>query len=349
MTNLELRIARHHRVKNFSILNSQFSILLCIIGLLFCCSAAAETPGFNFQPGDKYLLTSVTEEKITRTVDSNERIRNRTTRFECDFDVEEVDEDGQAWAKYTYRRTGKKITGPDINLDFDTNTKSRKVDLQTLPMLLVIGEGLYIRISPQGRVAQINGLQAALSNVNSNIPRMSDRDKLTITNIIDEMLSESTIKRTLEEQLAVFPDSNHNSQWSRTIEVPSKKIEQKWSYRIKSSKDDIIIVDVNLESTPSADTDEVTRGDVKYRRQTSGWGQGRIEIDLNAVETHPIIKSVITQDLTDELKISSQGPLLRVPKIAEPVQTHIESTFLMTRREPPAKTGEPNQPLDTNH
>ena len=172
------------------------------------------------------------------------------------------------------------------------------------------------------------------------------------------MLSESAIKQTLEEQLAVFPDSNCNSQWIRTIEIPSKKIEQKWSYRINNSKDGIIIVDVNLESTSSADTDEVMRGGVKYRRQTSGRGQGRIEIDLNAPaavlrqqdagETHPIIKSVITQDLTDELKVSSKGPLLRVPKIAEPIQAHIESTYLMTWREPPVKTVEPNLPLDIN-
>ena len=86
------------------------------------------------------------------------------------------------------------------------------------------------------------------------------------------------------------------------------------------------------------------RGGITYRRQTWGSGQGRIEIDLSATGTQPVIKSVIKQDLTDELKGSSQGLLLRIPKIAEPIQTHIESTFLMTRREPPAKTKEPNEP-----
>jgi hypothetical protein len=292
--------------------------------------------------------------------DANEQVINQTTRLECDFDIDEVDENGFAWVKYTYRRTGQKIKGPNIDVDFDSNIETKKIHLQTLPMLLVIGEGLYIRISPQGRVDKINGLQAVGSNVKSNIPRTTDRDKLTIINAIDEMLSESTNKRTLEEQLAVFPDSsrlgveprqgaNHNPEWSRTVEVPAKKTVQKWSYRLKNSKDGITIVDVNLDITPSADTQEVVRGGIKYRYQTSGQGQGQIEINLSATGPRPIVKSVITQDLTEEMKVSSQGPVLRVPQIAEPVQTHILLTFLMTRREPPAKTGEPNQPTDTNH
>jgi hypothetical protein len=292
--------------------------------------------------------------------DANEQVINLTTRSECDFDIDEVDENGFAWVKYTYRRTSQKIKGPNIDVDFDSNIETKKIHLQALPMLLVIGEGLYIRISPQGRVDKINGLQAVLSNVNSNVPRTTDRDKLTITNAIDEMLSESSIKRTLEEQLAVFPDpsrlgveprqgANHNPEWSRTVEVPAKKTVQKWSYRLKSSKDGITIVDVNLDITPSADTQEVVRGGIKYRRQTSGQGQGQIEINLNATGPRPIVKSVITQDLTEEMKVSSQGPMLRVPRSVEPAQTHILSTFLMTRREPPVKTGEPNQPTDTNH
>jgi hypothetical protein len=345
MQKLKCKIAEKEQ---FNFVFFHILIFCFLIFTFFCRSAAAEIPSFNFQPGDKYLLTLVTEAKIKRTFDSNEHVLNRTTRFECDFDIEEIDEDGHAWAKYTYRRTGQKVTGPDIDLDFDSNGESRKVDLQTLPMLLVIGEGLYIKISQQGRVDKINGLQAVLSNVKSNIPRVSDRDKLTINNIIDEMLSESAIKQTLEEQLAVFPDSNHNSQWTRYVKIPSKKIEQKWSYRIKNSKDGIIIVDVNLESTSSSNTDEIVRGGVKYRRHSSGQGQGRIEIDLNAAGTRPIVKSVITQDLTDDLKVSSQSHLLRIPKIAEPIQTHIESTFSMIRREPTAKILEPNQPDDIN-
>ncbi|MGA2093161.1 MAG: DUF6263 family protein [Sedimentisphaerales bacterium] len=370
MTNLELRIreeSKKQKAKSKNAEKEQFNFVFfhiftfCfLIFTFFCRSAAAETPGFNFKPGDKYLLTSVTEEKITRNIDANQQVINRTIRFGCDFDIEEVDENGVAWGKYTYRRTGQKITGPDIDVDFDSNTPTKTISRQSLPMLLVIKERLYIRISPQGRVDKINGLQAVLSNVNSNVPRMSDRDKLTITNAIDEMLSESSIKRTLEEQLAVFPDpsrlgveprqgANHNPEWSRTVEVPAKKTVQKWSYRLKSSKDGITIVDVNLDITPSADTQEVVRGGIKYRYQASGQGQGQIEINLNATGPRPIVKSVITQDLTEELKVSSQGPLLRVPKIVEPVQTHIVSTLLMTRRESQAKTGELNQPVDTNH
>jgi hypothetical protein len=277
MKNLELRIIRRHRAEDFPILNSLLnyrdSILSCIISLLlFCHSAAAETTGFNFKPGDKYLLLSLKEEKTSRTVDANQMVFNQTTKFECDFDVDEVDENGFAWVKYTYRRTGQQIKGPDIDVDFDSNTQSKSIHLQELPLLLVIGEGLYIRISPQGRVNKINGLQAVLSNVKSNVPRMSEREKLMITDTIDEMLSESAIKRTLEEQLAVFPDASRNSEWSRTVEVPAKKTVQKWSYRLKNSKDGITIVDVNLDITSSANADEVVRGGVKYKRQTSGSG-----------------------------------------------------------------------------
>jgi hypothetical protein len=349
MTNLELRIVKQCRVKDFSIPNFQFSILPFIIALLlFYRSATAETLGFNFKPGDKYFLSSVIEEKVTKTIDPNEQVVNRTTRFESDFDIDEVDENGLVWAKYTYRRTALKWKGPDIDIDFDSTVENKKLYTVTLPLILVVGEGLYIKIKPQGRVLQINGLQAVVSDVKSNIPKITDRDRLSVINSIDEMLSESTIKRTLEEQLAVFPDSNQNPEWTRTAEVPSTKIVQKWDYQLKNVKDGIAEVDVDLDITPSANIEEVVRGGVKYRRQTLGQGRGQIEIDLNATDARPIIKSVITQDLMEELKGLYQGPVLRVPQITEPIQAHIVTTFLMTRREPPAKNSEPNQPMNAN-
>lgn len=315
----------------------------------FCSSAAADNLGFKFQPGDKYLLSSVTEEKITMTADDKEQVLNRTTRIDCDLDVEEVNDNGFAWAKYTFRRTWLKIKGPDIEVDFDSTGENKKIYSKAMPLLLVINEGFYIRISPTGKVVQLNGMQEVISNVKSNIPRTRGRDISPIINDINEMLSESSIRQKLEEQLAVFPDSSRGNEWTRTAEVNSKKIMQTWDYRLKKGKDGIVVLDANLESTPVIDSEEVVAGGITYKHQTSGRGQGQIEIDLNVKDARPIIKSVITQDLIEEYKGTSQGPVLRVPQIAEPLRTHSVSIFQMTRRESPAKAGEPHQPTDVNH
>jgi hypothetical protein len=120
-----------------------FGPLSCVLYLLlFCQCVFGEELRFKFQPGDKYLLTMTDEQKISRIMDGNEKTMEQSTRLECNFDVQEVDENGTAWVKYTYKRFFLTLKSPEQKVDYDSDSNQYKVPVQAMPMRMVMGESL---------------------------------------------------------------------------------------------------------------------------------------------------------------------------------------------------------------
>ena len=265
MKNLKLRIVvglaipSGRRDCQFLILNSKF--LICFVAAMFCSVAMADSLKFKFAPGDKYSLVSDTEQRTARVVDGNERVAEKTLRLECDFDIEEVDEAGFAWGKYTYRRAAVKVKSPELNFVFDSDVNELRTPIQAMPLRMVVGEELYLRITPQGRIEKINSMQAFIATAKAKIGNFAGADK--IGQAIDQQFTEPVLRRVLEDQMAVFPEPNkEGATWVRTdvlssAEAGYPKVEQveeanmvfERTFRLnpdKSGRDRIAVVDVNL-------------------------------------------------------------------------------------------------------
>ena len=341
----------------FSILSSQF-LILCV-SMLFCSVATADSLKFKFSPSDRYSLVSVNEQKMARVVDGNEQTVEQTTRLECDFDVEEVDESGCAWVKYTYKRVIMKLRSQGQKADFDSDANQVKTPLQAVPLRLAMGEELYLRITPQGRIEKINGLQAIITSAKAKMGNFAGT--ATASQGIDQLFAEPTVRRALEDQLRIFPESNEpGAMWGRTEILSSaeagyaqaEQIEEanivfERTFRLnpdKSGQGGIAVVDVNLviksASTPVLST-TVPESSIRANREILGEGTGRIEIEE---ATGRIISSKMTQDVTERVKYVAQGPMLRSPPAPEPSTTHTVTTFQMTKIE----GAKPAPPADAN-
>jgi len=379
MKNLKLRIVvglaipSGRRDCQFLILNSKF--LICFVAAMFCSVAMADSLKFKFAPGDRYSLVSDTEQRTARVVDGNERVSEKTLRLECDFDIEEVDEAGFAWGKYTYRRASVKVKSPELNFVFDSDVNQLKTPVQAMPLRMVIGEELYLRITPQGRIEKINGVQALITTAKAKVGNFAGADK--IGQAIDQQFTEPVLRRVLEDQMAVFPEPNkEGATWGRTdvlssAEAGYPKAEQveeanmvfERTFRLNphaavlrqqdaGAQGGIAVVEVNLVikpvSAPVLST-PATESSVKANREIFGGGAGRIEIEE---ATGRIISSKITQDVVERVKYVAHGPMLRPPPPPEPSTTHTVTTFQMTRREPPApgkvEGDKPARPADAN-
>jgi hypothetical protein len=342
---------------------------------------------FRFQPGDRFYLVSVSEQTTTQVVDGNQQVASQTTRLGCDLDIDEVEENGCAWAKYTYRRVAMKITGSGVNVEFDSDanaalrsggalrsTSQPKVPLQAQPLAVVVGEGFYVKITPQGRIDKINGLQSVVGSAKAKVPNMAGRNQ--VIQAIVSQFAEAAVKRELEDRLAVFPDLNsvtgdpclvtppsdgrgdeeRVTTWSRTEQIDEEKIVVERTFRLKERRvsgdmPGVAVVDINIVIRPAADVDETVRSGVRIRREVSGQGAGQIEIDES---TGRIMNERLTQDSAEEIKASSEGPVRRIPPIPEPTTKHIVKAFQMIKRdsEKPhasptpggAEGSQPNQP-----
>jgi Family of unknown function (DUF6263) len=377
MKNLEFRIVRRRHY--FLILNSKF-LILCGLSVL-CGKAFCSELKLKFAPGDKYSLVSVTEQKASRVIDGNEWSAEQTTRLECDLDVQEVDENSVAWTKYTYKRVIMTLRSKDQKLDFDSDANESKVPTPAIPFKLAIGEEIYLRITPQGRIEKINGLQALITSAKAKMGDFPGAD--AVSRDIDRQFDEPAVRHTLEDQFEVFPDSNsEGAAWTRkkvlssanVVYATAKQIEEvnivfEKTFRLNSpaavvrqqdagGQGGISVVDVNLIIQPAslnpgrasrggpqvADTqapDQYVATSTGTSREISGDGAGQIEIE-NA--TGRIISNKMTQDTIERLKYATPSHLRRPTPSPEPIITHTVTTFRMTKIDS-AKSA---QPADAN-
>jgi hypothetical protein len=334
---------------------------------MFCSVAMADSLKFKFAPGDRYSLVSVAEQKKARMVDGNERVVEQTVRLECDFDIKEVDEAGFAWVKYTYRRVTMKVKSQEVNFVFDSDANQLKTPLQAAPLRLAMGEELYLRITPQGQIEKINGLQALVTYAKAKIGSFAGADR--VSQAIIQQFVEPTVRRELEDQLRIFPESNEaGTTWGRTeilssAEAGYAKVEQieevnivfEKTFRLnpaKSGRGGIAVVDVNLVIKPASApvlSTPASESPVRTNMEILGEGAGQIEIEE---ATGRIISSKMTQDTTERVKYVAQSPMLRPPPAPEPITTHTVTTFQMTQREPPVPSkvegGKSTQSADAN-
>ena len=345
----------------------RIQFMVCCVSTLFCSVAMADSLKFKFAPGDRYSLVLVTEQKMTRIMDGNEQTLEQTMRLECDFDIEEVDENGRAWAKYTYRRTAIKVKSPESNFVFDSDVNQLKIPIQAVSLRLVVGEGLYLRITPQGRIEKINGLQALVTYSKAKIGNFAGAG--IVSQAIDQQFTESAVRRVLENQMAIFPEPNQvEATWVRTdvlssAEASYAKAEQieeantvfERTFRLnpdKSGPGGIAVVDVNLVIKPALApvlSTPASGPPMRANREILGEGAGQVEIEET---TGRIISSKMTLDMAERAKYVAQGPMLRPPPSPEPITTHTVTTFQMTKREPPVPSkveGDKSaQPADAN-
>ncbi len=313
------------------------ALLIVPVAIVSVGVSADQTSGkaeykFTFQPGEKYSLLTTTEQKIAQMVKGREQLSAQTTRRLADFDIENVEPDGAAWVKYTFRHVAMRVTRPTGSFEFDSAQSQAKVPPQALPAVLTIGESLYLRVTPQGRIDKINGLATLVGSIKSKLPDMPGREQ--ILQGLNSQYSEDALRASLEEYLAVFPDPGRKvavgDTWTRTVQDPGDDFAVQTTWRLKETGS-VDIIEVNLVINPGLDTGKMQRGRTAIKHEVAGRGQGLIRLDP---ANGRIIKSTVTQDIIEQAKATPTGSIRRVQDPVEPAKHNILTTVEMTVRKP---------------
>lgn len=303
-------------------------VVLCCVG--FCAGAERREYRMRFEAGKKYRLRKVVEQRVTRVVGGGEHTLNQATEMGSDFDVQDVEADGSAWINYAYRESSLRLKGPGVDIEFDSSKKGVSVPIEAIGFALILGESFYVKMSPDGKVEKINGLDTMLSSVRGKIPNVRGREQ--ILESMKRQLDEGRVSDELEGYFAIYPDRavGVGESWSRKApasEVSARIVETTWL--VKEVEDGVVVVEVGIvvKSNPKAEPVDV-RG-VKMRREISGTGTGLIEIEESS---GMIIRSEVTQETKEQMRVVPGGPIRRRQSTTEPVKTHRVVTFEMTER-----------------
>ena len=66
-----------------------------------------------------------------------------------------------------------KLRSKDQKSDFDSDANESKTPIQAMPLQSALGESIYLRITPQGHIEKINGLQSLITYAKGKIGNFS--------------------------------------------------------------------------------------------------------------------------------------------------------------------------------
>ncbi len=259
----------------------------------------------RFKEGEKYYLRFVTEQKISQTITGREQNIEQTIGIGCDFDVKNVEPNGNAWVSYTYRWAKLIQKGAGSKVVYDSSEKGSTAPPMAQGFAVLLEESFSLKITPQGKVEEVKGLQTVRNNVEKKLPEGPMKEAMMVG--LKQFINEEGIKEQTESSMAIFPEKpvGIGDSWRKTVALTqgaAMTLENEWILKDRKNGVSFIEVKSNIKSNPNAEPMEM--GSTKVRYELSGKQQGMIEIEES---TGRLIRSKTNQEISGQIKVKVAG------------------------------------------
>ena len=259
----------------------------------------------KLQKGQKYYIKMTNEQKISQTIMGQEQSIDATMGMGIDLDVNDVNDNGDAWVDYTYKWMQLRQKSPMGETEYDSSKKDSPVPLDAQGYAALLGEGFALQITPSGEVKQVKGLEKMRGNIQNKLPEGPMREGAMKG--LEQYLGEEAIKEQTESSMAIYPDKpvGIDDSWSKTFVLSfglAAIIENTWT--LKSRENGVATIEVvsNIKPNPQAKPMEI--GTTKISHEFSGKQQGLVKIQES---TGQLLHSKAEQQLSGQVKIIDTG------------------------------------------
>ena len=300
------------------------------VGLAARFAEAAEKMQYRLklQKGKKYYLRMITEAKTSYTIMGREQPMEEVSGFGYNFDVNDIDMNGNAWVTCTFDWIKLNYEGSGGMIVYDSTQLFSPVAPAAKRLSLLLGARFQIITTPLGNVKQVNGLQRMFKKIEKNIKKRSQERFLLES--LKKQFSEKFIKEIFESPLAIYPETavGVGDSWRKTVVTTRGQpiiVENIWT--VKERKNGIAIIENNSNIKPDPNAKPIERGDTKTSHTLSGKKHGLMEVEES---TGLIRDSSLNLEMMGEMKVETTGK--EAPERLIPVKIQNVVTFQMTER-----------------
>jgi len=298
---------------------------------------AAETTGRNgkeflytlkLERGCEYSIRQTIENKIALLTDDVEQNTKQAIGFGYGAAVTEAEADGSAWVRFTYDWMRFCIDSADQQIDYDSDNIRRPVPKGAEPYAAILGQAFYARITPEGRIERINGLDAMISHVRAKLPPGAAREATSRN--LKQQFNESVIKELFENCMAVYPPQpvRVGESWHiiDNITGPLPLIFET-DYSLADRKDGSATIEgrTTIQSDPRYARSFIEGVIIEHTVSGKQHKKARIQ-----ETTGEILDSRIERDTVEHFKVPSAGT--RPQGLPETISRNTVITFQMNRR-----------------
>ena len=261
----------------------QFKVIVagiaCVEFVALCSPVAAAVKlELKLAKGKTYYQKTVTDQQITQTMMGQEQKMEQGIGTGLKLQVLDVDAQGNMRIQYTYLWSRLKQVNPMIQVDYDSSRQS-PVPAGAEAFAGLVGQSYIVRITPKGKVLDVNGVEQVREVVLKKLPAGADTS--LAMNPVGMYIDKANVKQMVETSMAIYPDKpiSPGDSWSKHLTMAvgfTLIIDSKWTLQKEEAGVATIGVKASVRTDPNAPPMEANG--MKMKSQMSGTQEGTIRI-----------------------------------------------------------------------
>jgi len=295
-------------------LRAMTSMASCIVLVALCGSGTAATRlEWKLPKGKTYYQRTMFDQVITQTVMGQEQKMEQGIGTGLKLQVLDVDAQGNMRIQYTYLWSKLKQVNPMAQVDYDSSRQA-PIPAGAEACAALIGQSYTIKLTPKGKVLDVNGVEQLREAVLKKLP--AGADVSMGMNPVAMYIDKASVKQMAEVNMGLYPDKpvNPGDSWTRetTMAVGFTMVTQsKWTLQ----KEEAGVATIGLASTVRIDPNSppMEAGGMKMKGNLTGTQEGAIQV---AVATGLITASKERSRLKGEIQVGATAdaqPMMTIP------------------------------------
>jgi hypothetical protein len=266
----------------------------------------------NLEPGELYRVRFRTEQLVTQTMQGQSFDTKQQIGYEYNYSVRSADAAGNTWVDVQY--TWVHIEQETVlgSMFYDSDNPPAEIPAGAQAFSALVGTGFSMLITPQGKVLEVEGLEAMYDQMLQAIDFQEAAAEQQFRQTLEQQFGEEALKQQMNGASFEFPlePIEIGESWTTTTEltvVMPMVIES--TYTLRSVEGSLAELEMSSQISSSANAGPVDFGTVQIGYSVSGEQQGTVQVDLASGMTN----SRIQQTLSGEMVMAAEGQTLNVP------------------------------------
>jgi len=256
-------------------------VVILAVSIVISCAREKIQLQLRLQEGESHTIKVLTDQNISQTIQGQRHDIIQTTGTGHTFDVEEVDADGNALVKVTYRSVLFKQDGPMGKIEYDSSNPPAIIPPMAMGFAALVGQSFSMMISPDGHIIDVQGVDAMLTHVMKKLDIPEGPMKVSIEESLKNQFGDQALTEIMESMMAIYPEKpvGIGDSWTRKV-VISKGfpmiLDNTWT--LKDRKGGVAIIEVSSTVNPNPEAAPIEMGTMRLSYDISGEQEGTIEL-----------------------------------------------------------------------
>ena len=236
----------------------------------------------RLEKGKSYGMLMTMDQKIGQEVLGQKQSVKQVIGMGYTFEVTDVDGKGNASVEVSHTSVRFEQIGPAGVIKYDSKKPSGTVHLAARGYAGLVGQGFSMKISPEGRVLEIAGVDKMLDHIVKGLGLPEGPMRQQLKDGIKEQFGEAAIKEMMETTFAIYPADPVavGDSWTGKV-VLTKQLPMvvETTYTLKSRSGGVASVDVKSKISANKSAGPSKIGSISMKYGLTGTQDGTMEID----------------------------------------------------------------------